>query len=317
MAGTALILGATGGVGGATARALAGAGWRIRALARDPAKVLARDPSWEAVAGDAMDAGTVRAAAEGAGLIVHGVNPPAYRDWDKLVLPMLDASIAAARATGARLLFPGTIYNFGPDAWPLLSEDSPQNPTTPKGRLRVEMERRLAALAEAGGRALVLRAGDFFGPDAGNSWFSQGMVTPGRPVTRIVAPGAAGTGHAWAYLPDVGAAFARLAALGDALPPFARFHLAGHWDDDGRRMTDAIARAAGRPGMRPWGLPWPLLRLGAPFNQTLAGLVEMRPLWRQPIRLDNARLVAALDEEPRTPLDEAVARTLRSLGCVP
>ena len=55
MAGTALILGATGGVGGATARALAEAGWRIRALARDPSKLAAREPGWEAVAGDAMD----------------------------------------------------------------------------------------------------------------------------------------------------------------------------------------------------------------------------------------------------------------------
>jgi nucleoside-diphosphate-sugar epimerase len=43
----------------------------------------------------------------------------------------------------------------------------------------------------------------------------------------------------------------------------------------------------------------------------------MRYLWREPLRLDNARLVAALGKEPHTPLDEAVRRTLVGLGCLP
>jgi len=41
----------------------------------------------------------------------------------------------------------------------------------------------------------------------------------------------------------------------------------------------------------------------------------MRYLWRQPIRMDNARLRAALDQEPDTPLDKAVEATLVGLGC--
>jgi nucleoside-diphosphate-sugar epimerase len=39
-----------------------------------------------------------------------------------------------------------------------------------------------------------------------------------------------------------------------------------------------------------------------------------RPFWRERVRLDNRKLVAALDHEPRTPLSEAVATTLRGLG---
>lgn len=73
-------------------------------------------------------------AAAGAELIVHAVNPPGYRDWDRLVLPMLDNSIAAAN--GARILLPGTVYNYGPDAFPSISEDAPQHPLTRKGRIR-------------------------------------------------------------------------------------------------------------------------------------------------------------------------------------
>ena len=39
------------------------------------------------------------------------------------VLPMIDNTIAAARAVGARILMPGTIYTFGADTFPLLKED--------------------------------------------------------------------------------------------------------------------------------------------------------------------------------------------------
>ena len=43
-----------------------------------------------------MIAQDVRAAAEGCSVIVHAVNPPGYRRWSELVLPMLDHTIAAA-----------------------------------------------------------------------------------------------------------------------------------------------------------------------------------------------------------------------------
>ena len=62
--------------------------------------------------GDAMDRDAVVRAGEGADAILHAVNPPGYRNWGRVVLPMLDNSIAAALANGARLALPGTIYNY-------------------------------------------------------------------------------------------------------------------------------------------------------------------------------------------------------------
>ena len=99
------------------------------------------------IAGDATDANAVRRAAEGVNAIIHAVNPPGYRGWGKVVLPMIDNTIAAAKAVGARIALPGTIYNYGPDAFPDLLEDSPQNAPTEKGRIRVELEKRLEALS--------------------------------------------------------------------------------------------------------------------------------------------------------------------------
>jgi nucleoside-diphosphate-sugar epimerase len=315
---TALVLGATGGIGGAVTAALLARGWQVRAWTRDVASAQKRAPAagidWQA--GDAMDGAAAMAAAAGVSLIVHAVNPPGYRDWDKLVLPMLDNSIAAAKAVGARILFPGTIYNYGPDAFPLLREDSPQHPITRKGAIRVAMEQRLKQAADHGVPVTIVRAGDYFGPQAGNTWFAQGLVKPGKPLTSITDPGTPGVGHAWAYLPDLAEAMLRLIERDGAATGFETFHFGGQWDTDGRAMIEAIRRASGNPKLPVRRFPWAILMLASPFVTLFKEMREMRYLWRQPLRLDNAKLVAALGEEPHTPLDVAVRRSLEALGCV-
>lgn len=314
---TALVLGATGGVGGEMARALLRRGWTVRALHRDPERARGALPGATWVRGDAMDRESVVAAASGAAVIVHAVNPPGYRGWGRLVLPMIDNTIAAAAtAGGARVVLPGTVYNFGPDAGEVISERSPQNPLTRKGRIRVELERRMERAATLGVPGLVVRAGDFFGPRPGNSWFTQGLVTPGRPVRAVTFPGPLGTRHSWAYLPDVGEATARLLEMEDLLAPFAVFHLRGH-SITGRQMVEAIARAVDAERLPTRTIPWPVIGALAPFNETLREMMEMRYLWRAPLDLDNRRLVSLLGEEPHTPLDVAVKAALAGVGCLP
>jgi nucleoside-diphosphate-sugar epimerase len=317
---TALVLGATGGIGGETARALARHGWHVRTLTRDLAKAEERakafGDAWTWVSGDAMNRVDVMSAAKGASVIVHAVNPAGYRNWGGLVLPMIDNSIAAARASGARILLPGTIYNYGPDAFPILQEDSPQNPTTKKGAIRVALEQHLAAASKEGVRSLVLRAGDFFGPRPGNSWFSQGMIKPGRPVRAITYPGSKGIGHSWAYLPDLAETFALLANREAELAPWVRLHFRGYWDEDGTGLTTAIRNAVGDSGVKVRAFPWAVLKVMSPFNETLRELIAMRGYWREDVRLDNSRLVALLGSEPHTPLEHAVMTSLKGLGAL-
>jgi nucleoside-diphosphate-sugar epimerase len=268
------------------------------------------------VKGDALDQAAVLAASEGVHAIVHAVNPPGYRNWDKLVLPMIDNTIAAAKASSARILLPGTIYNYGPDAFPVLREESPQNATTHKGRIRIELEKRLNDASRQGVRSLIVRFGDFFGPKPGNNWFSQGLVSPNRPLKSITYPVKNAVGHDWAYLPDAGEAFAQLMDREAELENFARFHFRGFWDKDGTEMVTAIRRVSGKPSLPVRTLPWFLFKLASPFNETLRELYANRPLWTMPIQLDNTRLLRFLGEEPSTDLDRAVETTLRALGCL-
>ncbi|PZU90299.1 MAG: hypothetical protein DI528_00145 [Shinella sp.] len=313
----ALVLGATGGIGGAVAVKLSERGYRVRAMHRRASEMQVRMPQYQWVQGDAMNGADVMDATRDASLIVHGVNPPGYRNWGKLVLPMIDSTIAAAKHHGARILMPGTVYNFGPDSFPLVREDSPQHPATRKGRIRVELERRLEAAAADGVPVLIVRAGDFFGPAAGNNWFAQGVIKPGAPVAAITNPSSHGVGHQWAYLPDVAETMVQLLEHADRLPTFARFHMAGFRDRDGAELAASIRRVTGRRDLKLKRFPWLLVMLASPFVPLFRELLEMRYLWTREVIMDNRNLVEFLGEEPRTPVDEAVSTTLASLGCLP
>ena len=316
---TALVIGATGSFGGHAARALIKHGWTIRALARDPAaakiKAGARMPI-EWVRGDAMNGADVMGAAVGARVIVHAANPPGYRNWRGLALPMLAATIAAAKARGARIILPGTVYNYAPDAGAAIAEDAPQAPVTRKGRVRVEMEEMLRDAAGDGATVLIVRAGDFFGPAAPNSGLGWLTTRRGGRVRSVYAPGPAEVGHAWAYLPDLAETTARLLDREADLVDFETFHFAGHWLARSDELADSIRRVAGRPDLPIRPFPYPAIWALSPFVETFRELLEMRYLWRRPIGLDGGKLAAFLGNTPATPLDVAIRATLADMGCL-
>lgn len=309
-----LVLGATGGIGGVIADTLLRHGWTVRGMARNQAAARQKKPGIDWVQGDAMNRDEVIGAAQGVTVIIHAVNPPNYANWDKLVLPMIDNTIAAARTVGARIVLPGTIYNFDPAHTPLITATSPQQPRSRKGAIRVEMERRLEA-ASADVPVLILRAGDFFGPGARSNWFGQAMVTPGQPVGTVRNLDRSG-GHSWAYLPDLAEAMARLLDAGDRLNAFERVQFAGYCDQSGTGVVDAIEQCLGRP-IRRAGFPWWAMQLLSPFGGFPREAAEIAQYWRHPVRLDNARLVDLIGAEPRTPLEKAIAASLIDLGCLP
>lgn len=306
-----LIIGITGGAGRETARAALTAGYHVRAMHRNPDS-LSVDTRIETVPGDAMIAGDVLAAAEGCSFILHSANPPQYRNWEKLVVPMALNAARAAKTVNARLLIPGNIYNFGPDSFPVIREGAPQNPISSKGRVRVEMEQ---ALHDSGARLTILRAGDFYGGHAPAAWFQTVMVKPGKPVRRVTWPGT-DTGHTFAYLPDLARTFVRLMQEEARMSEFEDLNFAGHYLNDGKDLGRAILRVAGRPETAISNLPWTIIGLASPFVPLFREIREMRYLWKTDIRLDNSRLRELIGEEPQTPMDEAIRASLKELGCI-
>ena len=310
MTSTVLILGAAGRIGQVMALAFANAGWQVRAQARKALPgALQGHARVQPVMCDAADVAALTAAAQGASVVVNALNP-IYTDWDRLALPLADAALAVARASGALLMLPGNVYNFGCEMPALLKPTTPEIGNTPKARIRIEMERRLAAAAGEGVVSVVIRAGDFFGGAGRGTWFDMALLTK-LAKGRFVYPGPEDVAHAWAYLPDLAQVFVRVAERCAQLRGHHRLHFAGH-TLSGQAMREALERVVGQR-LRPAGLPWGVIRLAAPFVPMWRELLVMRYLWQRPHALDDAALRALIGSVPHTPLPQALRSALTEL----
>ena len=140
MSGHALVTGATGLVGSHLTEQLAHEGWTVRALVREQ-----RRAAWirelgasDLVRGDVLDASSFAEAAKGCDVIFHtaAAITPAGGDWESYRATNVggtEAAIAAARASGARLMHVSSVAVYGPqgryraDGQPT-SEDAPMPP---------------------------------------------------------------------------------------------------------------------------------------------------------------------------------------------
>lgn len=307
---TVAILGAAGRNGDAVARAFLNAGWHVKGIARG-AKVSTLAPGVEPVAADASDRDALIEACNGADVIVHTLNP-AYDDWTNTVMPLADNVLAAAEATGATVMIPGNVYNYGTTIGPDTKETDPVNGDTEKARLRIAMEALFERAArEKGVRTIVVRAGDFYGGTRPESWLDL-MILKDLKKDKFTWPGPSWkTVHAFAYLPDLAETFVRVAEKREQTTPFTVLNFRGH-AVTGEEMHRAAEKAAGRRLKRA-GVSWTMIRAVGLFNSVLREIVKMSYLWRVPHSLDNAKLEALIGPEPHRPLETALAEAIADM----
>ncbi len=257
MGGTVLILGASGKIGRHASRAFAAGGWTVRHWTR----------------------GTdMTAAAQGADVIVNGLNPPGYHDWARQIPAITAQVIAAARSSGATVIIPGNVYVFG-DTGGTWSEHTPHRATTRKGRIRAAME---AAYRDSGLPVIILRAGNFIDPDSADDVMGLLLL---RDIKRgrITRAGGADVIQAYAFVPDWARAAVMLADRRHSLDRFADIPFPGHAFTITDLRTE-LETALGRP-LRVTAFPWWMMRLLSPVWELARELVEMRYLWDTPHRL--------------------------------
>jgi nucleoside-diphosphate-sugar epimerase len=307
--GRILVMGAAGRLGFATGEAFRDAGWQVRSLTR-PQRGGAAPVGTEVVEVLTRDAAIE--AARGCDVVLNALNP-VITEWQKNALSLAYGAIAAAEANGATLLFPGNVYNYGRAMPAVLDESTPMRPTTRKGRMRVEMERRMREATERGMRVIILRAGDFFGGGRG-SWFDL-VITKELARGRITYPGPLDVVHEWAYLPDLAASLVRLAEQRATFAPFETFGFPGH-AITGRELIAAIEAATGAV-FNVRRMSWWLLKTVGQLLALGRELAELEYLWRVPHRISGAKLQSVIGDVPHTPLVPAVAASLRELGYQP
>ena len=304
--GRILVLGARGRLGFAAAEAFRDAGWTVKGLVR-PGRASFVPKGVEPV--EAVTRDDAVAAGQGCDVVLNAFNP-VITEWRRNALSLTYGAIAVAESNGATLMFPGSVWNFGKGMPPVLDESTPMQPATRKGKMRVEMEQRIQEACDRGMRAIVLRAGDFFGAGRG-SWLDL-VILKDLERGRITYPGPEDLVHEWAYLPDFTTALVRLAAMRADFAPFETFGFSGH-AVTGRQLISGIedvTRQKYNARRMSWWMLKTFLRLLAIGRE----LSELEYLWRVPHRISGDKLRAAIGNVPHTPLPRALSAALRDLG---
>ncbi len=310
---TVLILGANGRFGRVARHAFAEAGWTVVAQARS-ALLDGLDARVRHIAIDALRPVPIIDAARDATVVVNALNPP-YTRWETDALVLNEAAVTVARGLGATLMLPGNVYNYGDSMPRLVTDGTPERPSTRKGEIRCQMEAHMRDLCA---RTIVVRAGDFFGGPGEGGWMDQVIVKHIRRA-RITYPGPCDVPHAWAYLPDLARSFVLLARMHAELAPHTTTLFPGQ-TLTGTQLVVAITEGARKlgvlheriePSVRT--LPWNALALAQVFSPMLREIWRMRYLWQIPHSLDGAGLQRLIGAVPTTPIADAMGATLKGL----
>ena len=224
------ILGAGGNIGGELARQLAAYTPHVRLVARHPRAVNATD---ELMPADLLDASQVDRAVAGSDVVYVTVGfPYSTKAWQQLWPPFIRNVIAACQKHNAKLVFFDNVYMYDRSAIGHMTEESPIDPPSEKGKVRAEIADLILSEVKKGTlTALIARSADFYGPGGTNS-VMQAMVTDNlRKGKKSNWPVNADKVHNFTYTPDAAKATALLGNTPDA------YNQVWHLPTDPTRLT--------------------------------------------------------------------------------
>jgi len=294
----------TGPVGRAIADELDTQGKTIRMINRSGRKDIA-DPI-EVVSGDAMNHDFTRQAAEGASHIYFALNPP-YHLWAEEFPAMQESVLQSAIANNAKLIAMENLYMYGDTQGKPMTEDTPFNAHTRKGKVRAQMHQRLMQAHNAGEVQVVTgRASDFFGPHVKESAMGErvfGYAVEGKTPQILGDPNAR---HDQTYMKDIGTALVLLAQTDDTYGQ--AWHIPNPRTVSQREFIDIIGKTLGQD-LKVSVPPKVILRLMGLFVKPVAEVIEMHYEFEHDFIVDTSKFEAKFGDIA-TPLEDAIRTTV-------
>ena len=209
------ILGSGGAIGIPLARELKNYTDKIRLVSRNPKKVNETDELFPL---DFYDLNQIENAIAGSEVVYVTVGfEYRLKVWEKIWPSFMKAVIEACKKHQSKLLFFDNIYAYAKSAIPFMTEESPLNPPSEKGKVRLQLHEMIMNEVEKNNlTAIIARAADFYGPENRGSALSIMVAENLIKGKKAQSFGNIDTIHTYTYTPDAAKATAILGNNDDA-----------------------------------------------------------------------------------------------------
>ncbi len=267
------ILGSGGAIGTELAKALTKYTTNIRLVSRNPEKVNATD---ELVSADLLNPDAVQKAVEGSSIVYVTVGfPYSFKVWQESWPKFMENVIAACQANDSKLVFFDNIYMYDKNHLNGMTEDTPINPPSKKGKIRAEIAQMIWNQVKAGKlTALIARSADFYGPSIKQTSMLTEMVfkklASNQKANWLVS---VDHRHSFTYTPDAAKATALLGNTEDTYNQVWHLPTASN-PYTGREWIETIAKEMG-VALKYQTAPRFLVRILGLFVPIMKEMVEM------------------------------------------
>ena len=267
------ILGAGGAIGKELARALPEYTDMIRLVSRHPVKA---NPGDHLHPADLLREGEVNKAVEGSDIVYVTVGfPYSYKFWEAHWPQFMQSVIDACADHNARLVFIDNMYMYDLKHLDAMTEETPVNPPSKKGKVRARVAQMILEAVEEGKiKALIARSADFYGPAIENtSVLTETVFKLLHKGDKANWLGSVNFRHSYTYTPDAGRAMALLGNSDEAYNQVWHLPTAAN-PPTGKEWIGMIAHEMGKKP-RYQVAPKMIVRFIGLFNSVMRELVEM------------------------------------------
>ena len=292
-----------GPVGSTVALQLADAGHQVRLLTRSGS-----GPDHPLIDRRRVDVSRPEALTEafaGAVAVHHCIHGSAYdsRVWREELPRAEKAVLDAAGRVGAVVVFPESLYSYGPVDGPI-TEDVPRTATTGKLGVRTEL---LAQRDASPTPTVSVAASDFYGPAVRNAHAGERMVPTVLAGRTMRVLGSLDQPHSFTYVPDLAAAMITAAGREDLWNSFLHAPTAAAVTQ--RRLVEMVAAAGGVAVPRTSAIPPWVLRASGVVSREMRELAETSYMFTEPFVMDSTASEERLGLSP-TAMADGLAATV-------
>jgi nucleoside-diphosphate-sugar epimerase len=238
------ILGAGGVIGRELALALREYTDEIRLVSRNPRKINKTD---ELIAADLTKAEEIEKTVKGSAVVYVTIGfTYSAEAWKKYWPDFMTNVITACKNEGCKLVFFDNVYMYDQNHLHYMTEDTPINPVSEKGKVRTKIARMVMDAVNRGElTALIARSADFYGPGIKkNSMLTESvfnLLNRGKQANWI---GSVKYKHSFTFTPDAGKATAILGNTEEAYNQVWHLPTASN-PPTGKEWIEIIAGALG------------------------------------------------------------------------